>query len=71
MAKTVAAAEADWPVILQDVKTHHEEVVITEDGQPIARLVPVENPLRGPMYGTVTFHGDIMEPLDEEWDADQ
>ena len=71
MAKTIAAAEADWPVILEDVKKHHEEVVITEDGQPIARLVPVENPLRGPMYGRIQFLGDIVEPLDEEWDANR
>jgi len=70
MAKTVAVGQAEWADIVADVKKR-TEVVITEDGEPIARVIPIENPMRGPMYGTITFHGDIVGPLDEEWKAEQ
>jgi prevent-host-death family protein len=71
MAKTVAAGEIDLEDILDEVEKHHEEVVITRDGEPVARLTWIDKSLRGPMYGTITFHGDIVEPLDEEWDANR
>ena len=71
MAKTVAAGEVDLDDILDEVEKHHEEVVITRDGEPVARLTWIDKSLRGPMYGTITFHGDIVEPLDEEWDANR
>ena len=70
MAKTVAIGDAEWNAIVADVKKR-TEIVLTEDGEPIARIIPIENPLRGPMYGTITFHGDITESLDEEWKAEQ
>jgi prevent-host-death family protein len=47
-------------------------VVITKRGKPYARLVPVEQPIgpfRGCMKGSVTILGDLMEPIDVEWDA--
>lgn len=64
MIRTIAVGDANWTNILDAVK-NDDEVVITEDGEPIARVIPIENPLRGPMYGTITFHGDIVGPLDE------
>jgi antitoxin (DNA-binding transcriptional repressor) of toxin-antitoxin stability system len=70
MTKTVAIEETALREIVHELRTD-DEVVITEDGRPVARLTPIRDPLRGPMYGTVTFHGDITEPLDEEWDADK
>ena len=68
MTKTVALGEAELGDIVDELKPD-DEVVITRDGEPVARITPIQNPLRGPMYGTVTFHGDISEPLDEEWDC--
>lgn len=70
MAKTVAVDDAELSEILADVRKQ-TEIVLTEGGEPIARIIPIENPLRGPMYGTITFHGDIVEPLDEEWKAER
>jgi prevent-host-death family protein len=64
-----------WHEYLDRVSTTREEVVITRYGKPIARLAPVEPPAEerrsifGWMAGTVTIHGDIIEPLDVEWDA--
>ena len=70
MTKTVAVGEVDLSELVDDLQAD-DEVVITKDGRPVARVTPIRDPLRGPMYGTVTFHGDITEPLDEEWDAEK
>jgi antitoxin (DNA-binding transcriptional repressor) of toxin-antitoxin stability system len=53
-----------------------EEIVITRYGKPVARLAPVEPAADAPrrgivgcMAGTVTILGDIVEPIDVEWEA--
>ena len=70
-------------VAAADFKTHclhymdlannqHETVIITKRGKPVAKLVPYveESPeLFGRMKGSVTIHGDILEPIDVEWEA--
>ena len=57
------------------VVDHCEEVLITEDGRPVAKLVPLKSadasPAFGRMKGTVTILGDIVEPTGESWDADE
>lgn len=70
MTKTVPTTEVQTQIldILEEVSEQRSEFVITKDGQPVARVVPIDC---GPMYGTVTFLGDIVTPLDEEWEADQ
>ena len=52
--------------------TKHETVVITKRGKPVAKLVPYQEEapeLFGRMKGSVMFHGDILEPIDTEWDV--
>jgi antitoxin (DNA-binding transcriptional repressor) of toxin-antitoxin stability system len=47
-------------------------LVITKRGVPVAKLVPTEEePLQlfGALKGTVEITGDIISPLDEEWDV--
>jgi len=46
-------------------------LVITKHGKPVARLVPMPEPvdLFGAMAGKVLFEGDIVSPLDNEWSA--
>lgn len=65
-----------WHEFLDRVSRSREEIVITRYGRPIARLAPVEpasdEPRRGivgSMAGTVTIHGDIIEAIDVEWEA--
>lgn len=72
MTKTVPAAEAQahFLELLDDVTERNVEVLVTRDGEPVAMVVPFDR-LRGPMYGTIEFHGDIVESLDEKWDADE
>ncbi|MBL9091726.1 MAG: type II toxin-antitoxin system Phd/YefM family antitoxin [Planctomycetaceae bacterium] len=45
-----------------------EEVVITENNQPVARLIPATLPRErklGSLRGTVTTSADFDEPLDD------
>jgi len=62
--------------LLDEVQTRREPVLVTKNGKPVAKLVPLDIPedkdpldaLRFP--GTVEIHGDIMAPIytDEEYD---
>ena len=51
----------------------HETIIITKRGTPIAKLVPYEEKpshLFGFLKGSVVINGNIIEPLDEPWDAE-
>ena len=71
MAKTIPA---EVPVRLLDV-IDEVDLVITRDGQPVARVVPFEKvPQRRTLEqlrGSVTILGDIVGPLDDEWDIER
>ncbi len=46
---------------------------ITKRNKPIAQLVPIgeeETSLFGAMKGTVHILSDIIEPIEEKWNAD-
>ena len=47
-------------------------VTITKRGRPVARLVPIdeERPtLFGIARGTIMIKGDVIEPIDVDWEA--
>ena len=49
------------------------EIVVTKRGQPVVKVVPAAPPGRdfiGSLRGTVTYHGDIVAPTGEVWEAD-
>jgi prevent-host-death family protein len=60
--------------LMDEIARTRQAVVITKRGRPVAKLVAVEpeprRPLYGCMAGTVTFEGDILAPLDVEWEAE-
>ena len=62
--------------LMDQVKESHEEIVITKDGSPIAKLVPYEEPVEaavnlfGYMKGSIKINDDILKPIDEKWYAD-
>lgn len=70
MAKTIPG---EIPVRLLDVIAD-EELVVTRDGEPIARVVPIDRPRRRltleELRGSIRIVGDIMEPVDE-WDVEK
>jgi prevent-host-death family protein len=71
----ISAAEfkAKCLKLMDITEQKHEIIVITKRGTPIAKLVPYdESPphLFGFMKDTVVIKGDIIEPLEETWDAE-
>ena len=57
--------------LLDEVATTREPLVITKHGKAVAKLVPMppEGELFGAMSGTVQYEGDIVAPLESEWEA--
>ena len=61
--------------LMDRVRDRQEEIVIIKYGKPVAKLVPVDDEdairrmARGWMKGTVLWYGDVISPLDVEWEA--
>ncbi|MBI4533121.1 MAG: type II toxin-antitoxin system Phd/YefM family antitoxin [Candidatus Melainabacteria bacterium] len=58
--------------LMDHVQKTKTSVVITKRGEPVAKLAPVELPAHdffGCMAGTVVISGDIIAPIDVEWEA--
>lgn len=60
--------------IMDEVKARREPLLITKKGKPVARLMPVEDPVRnvfGCLTGELEITGDIMEPVvaEPEWES--
>ncbi len=57
--------------LLDAVALSGESLTITKRGRPVARLVPLAAsvPLFGALKGSVTSQQDLIEPLDDIWDA--
>lgn len=59
--------------LMDQVQQTHEEIIITKHGKPVAKLVPVQeaqaDSIIGFMKGSVQVTGDIVAPLDEEWEV--
>jgi prevent-host-death family protein len=74
MAKTVKASEfrARCLGLLDEVARTGKSVVITKNGKPVAELVPHRPAARnalGILKGELIITGDIISPIDVEWDA--
>mgnify|MGYP006286714527 FL=1 len=63
--------------ILEQVKTTHEEIIITKRGEPIAKLTNItkgdeKDPLIGALSGWGKTINDLTEPVSdpEDWEID-
>jgi len=56
--------------LLDHVALSGETLVITKRGRPVAKLVPVVQTPAPSLRGSVQYHGDIVGPLGEKWEAD-
>lgn len=74
--KTIAAGEfkSKCLKIMDEVQEKHMSYTLTKHGKPVARIVPVSKEPKQPYFGcakgTMKIHGDIINPLDDEWEAD-
>ncbi len=59
--------------LLDEVAASREPLVVTKFGRPVAQVVPMppKSKLFGSMKGTVLYEGDIISPLDVEWEANK
>jgi prevent-host-death family protein len=75
MAKIIKASEfkAKCLALLDEVARTRQPVVITKRGKPIADVVPhkpaSKRELFGVLKGRVEIVGDIISPIDVEWEA--
>ena len=73
--KTIKASEfkAKCLQLMDEVAATGEEIVITKHGRPVSRLMPYrEKPksIFGIDRDKIVILGDIMEPIDVEWEAE-
>ena len=73
--RTIKASEfkAKCLALMDEVAESGEEIVITKRGKQVAKLVSCrEN--RKTLFGAggpIVIHGDITEPIDVQWEAEQ
>ena len=72
--KTVKASEfkAKCLQLMEEIKRTGGEIIITKNGEPVSKLVPVRHKpktLFGAHRGRIAVKGDVVSPLDTEWEA--
>lgn len=73
MTKIMKASEfkAKCLAVMDEVAKTGETVVITKNGKPVAEVVPAtkQKSLFGIWKDKIEIKGDIISPIDVEWDA--
>jgi prevent-host-death family protein len=74
MSRTIKASEfkAKCLAIMDEVAKTGQAVVITKNGKPVAELVPHQprkKNARGILKDRLFITGDIISPIDVEWEA--
>jgi len=73
MTKIMKASEfkAKCLAVMDEVAKTGETVVITKNGKPVAEVVPAkkQESLFGIWKDKIEIKGDIISPIDVEWDA--
>ncbi|HEY5329291.1 MAG TPA: type II toxin-antitoxin system Phd/YefM family antitoxin [Acidobacteriaceae bacterium] len=72
--KTLGATEAKthFLSLLTEVEQKREGLIVTRNGRPVARMLPMPEPDRDPIYGfyrgKLEIKGDVLSPIysDEE-----
>ena len=72
--RTIKASEfkAKCLPIMYEVATTGEAVLITKNGVPITQLIPARRrpgSLFGALQGSIPTRGDIITPVDAQWDV--
>jgi prevent-host-death family protein len=75
MTKIMKASEfkAKCLAVMDEVAATGEGVIVTKNGKPVVELVPhkkkAKRDLVGLFKGDLVIKGDIISPIDVEWDA--
>lgn len=62
--------------LMDEVKKNHFSITITKHGKPIAKLVPIDDEASnkvffGCMKDTITIVGDIISPIETDWESNE
>ena len=60
--------------LIDEVAKKRTSLIVTKRGKPLVKLVPVDDeapPLFGFLKDTVTIKGDIIAPIEDEWEANE
>lgn len=73
--RTITASEfkAKCLELMDEVAESGVALVITKNGHPVSRLIPYREMPQAPFgrdRDIIQIHGDIIEPLDAEWEAE-
>ncbi len=74
--RTIKASEfkATCLKLMDEVAETGEEIIITKNGKPVAKLTPTEKRYKPPFgrdRDRLIFMGDIISPIDVVWEAEQ
>ena len=74
MSRIIKASEfkAKCLAVIDEVERTRQPVVITKRGKPVAELVPHKSAKQSPLgifKGRMEILGDIISPIDVEWEA--
>ena len=64
--------KAQCLALLDEVAQTNESLIITKHGKPVAKLVPFDSAkddTDAQLRHLATFVGDILSPIDDEWEA--
>lgn len=59
--------------IIDKLQTSHESIIITKRDKPIAKIMSFDTSkpsLFGMLSNKAEIKGDILEPIDEKWEAE-
>jgi prevent-host-death family protein len=70
-AASIPAGEfkAKCLALLDEVEATRRTFVVTKRGRPVARVVPTSTTKGGSLRGSMIHEGDLVAPVDVEWDA--
>ena len=75
MTKSIAASEfkAKCLALLDEVAATGMPLIVTKRGKPVVKLVPFGQVELPNLLGSVHYEReeDLLEPVDEPWEADQ
>jgi len=74
--KTIQAGKfkAQCLALLDSVAKSHIPLLITKYGKPVAKVVPIDQQdieNDKPLKNSVVYLGDVISPINEEWEAAQ
>jgi len=75
-ARTMKASELQTKclAVMDTVARTGDSVILTKRGKPVAKICPITQPqpsVFGFMKGRIEILGDIISPIDVEWDAEK